>query len=359
VQRWILLTVIEPYHIKSSKMQDEIDARQAEAKGMADHLARLSNIQEQLAGTSRTIEEQPWTDEIETLKRQFRTGQITNPVAQSDAALDAIATKLERDVIAPLRTASNQLLGDNPLAGVADALDKKVATWLARYKGTNWWITRDQKDDTAEAIGQDLAWLLRDASKDAADARERLERTAEDKTKELNKTQSEVDALVEELTGVMNDALPAWARGMIDVKQLLILFPWLLAGIAAYLLVTAVRASRHFHAMADGEGWSDEERRDPLLSTAWTLSPRGLAGSIATFMTYGLVLAVLAACLYRSQKPPTSADAGSVRASVEAIAAQSSVSTWLAYLAIAAAFAIVVGILFREFMGSESSARVR
>jgi hypothetical protein len=146
----------------------------------------------------------------------------------------------------------------------------------------------------------------------------------------------------------MNRALPAWARGILDLKQLMVIYPWLLAGIAIYLIATAIQASRHFHAMADGEGWTAEERRDPVLSTAWTLTPRGPVGSVATVATYATVLGVLGLCVYRSQHPPESAKAGSVQAGVDIIAAQASWSALLAYGLFIAAIAVVATAAFRH-----------
>ena len=240
----ILLTVIEPFHMESSKTRGDIDARQNEAERLQAELQTLADIQAQLSTMSRRIDSQPWTDEIETLKRQFRAGEISDPVRQSNAALDAIADELRKDVIEPLANASARLPDDNPLANVPATLDEAVAEWLNRYQRTNWWITRDAKNDTAEAIGRDLSFILSDASREAATAIDRLRAAARDTSTQLARTRSDIEALVEKLTGVMDRALPAWARGIIDVEQLLILFPLVVAAIAAYLLVTAVRASR-------------------------------------------------------------------------------------------------------------------
>jgi hypothetical protein len=247
-----------------------------------------------------------------------------------------------------LRNATNQLADGNSLATVPEELDKSIAEWLAQYEPIDWWITRDQKDDTASAIGRELTWILRDAAADAAKIETEVAATARDKAEKVNEAQRAVDALLKELQTVMNRALPAWARGILDLKQLLILYPWLLAAIAIYLITTALRASRHFHAMADGEGWSAEERRDPVLSTAWTLTSRGLAGSIATVATYGSVLGVLGLCVYRSQHPPASAKAGSVQASIDIIAAQASWSALFAYGLLITAIVVVAAAVFRH-----------
>jgi cell division septum initiation protein DivIVA len=344
----ILLTVIEPYHIESAKTQKEIQAQQSEVEGLEAELNKIQDIQEQLGDLSQRIANQPWTDEIQTLKDDFTAGRVTEPGTHSNKALNAIAEELRKDIVAPLRNATDQLANGNQLATVPGELDKAITKWLRRYEQIEWWITRDLKDDTASAIGRELTWMLENASKDAARIKNEIAAAAKDMAEKVQEAQSEIDALLGELQAVMNRALPAWARGILDLKQLMVIYPWLLAGIAIYLIATAIQASRHFHAMADGEGWTAEERRDPVLSTAWTLTPRGPVGSVATVATYATVLGVLGLCVYRSQHPPESAKAGSVQAGVDIIAAQASWSALLAYGLFIAAIAVVATAAFRH-----------
>jgi hypothetical protein len=343
----ILLTVIEPYHIESAKTQGEIQARSSEVEALEAELETIQGIKEQLGGLSQRIANQPWTDEIQTLKDDFTAGRVTEPRTHSNQALNAIADELRKDIVAPLRNATDQLADENPLTAVPGDLEMSIAGWLRQYERTAWWITRDRKDDTASAIGWELAGILNDASADAEKIRAEIVAAAESKAEKVEDARSKVDALVEELQAVMNRALPAWARGILDLQQLMVIYPWLLAGIAICLIATAFQASRHFHVMADGEGWSAEERRDPILSTVWTLTPRGTSGSFATVTIYGAVLGVLGLCVYRSQHPPETAKAGSVQASVDIIAAQASWSALFAYGLLVAAIVIVSVMVFR------------
>ena len=347
----ILLTVIEPYHIESAKMQGEIQTRSAEVDALEAELEKMHGIKEQLGELSQRIETQPWTDEIQTLKDDFSAGRVTDPRTHSNKALNAIAEELRKEIVSPLRNATDQLGDENPLTEVPGELDKSITEWLGQYERTAWWITRDRKDDTASAIGLELTWILDVASDDAEEIRAEIAAAAKDKAAKVEEARGEVDALVKDLQDVMNRALPAWARGILNLEQLMVIYPWLLAGIALYLIATAIQASRHFRAIADGEGWSAEERRDPVLSTAWTLTPRGTAGSLATVATYGAVLGVLGLCVYRSQHPPKTAKSSSVQASVDIIAAQASWSAVFAYALLIAAITIVAVMVFRDREG--------
>ncbi|MDJ0700804.1 MAG: hypothetical protein QNJ07_13195 [Woeseiaceae bacterium] len=344
----ILLAVIEPYHIKSAGKQSEIDTQKSDLAKLRAEIDRIPEVQNQLGAVTNKITEQPWTDEIQKLKDEFAAGEVAAPRQRSNEILDEIASELRTDVILPLRAATAKLPEGNRLAKVPDELERAIDDWLERYKPVRWWSTRLRKDETAYQIGAELTSLLNGALEDAAKIKRELEAAAATKAKKLKGIETAIQNLEAELQKVMERAIPTWARGILTVKQMLVLFPWLLAAIAIYLVVTALRTSRHFHAMADGEGWSAEDRSDPLLSTPWTLTPRRIPGSIATFLTYGSVLGVLGACVYRSQHPPTSAAAGSVQASVDVIARQSSLSAMVAYGFLVAAIAVVIVVLVRD-----------
>ena len=343
----VLLTVIEPYHIESTARRQlvEQNTRLDEIKAELDEIDR---VQEKLDEAAQQLATEPWSGRIEALKKSFSAGEISNAQSQSDATLRGIGNDLQSDLISPLRDATRRLGSDNPLVEVPGQLNNSVDSWLNYYQDTPWWISRDSKDDTAAAIGEELHAIVNNAAAALPEIRQELETQEESNRNQLKEVEDDIAQLKANLQSVIDRALPGWARGIIGVDHLLVLYPWLLAGIAVYFVATALSASHHFRAMADGEGWSREERRDPLYSSAWTLTPRGMPGSIATFVTYGAVLAVLGACLYRSQHPPTSAAKGSVQASVDVLAAQSGISVLVAYALLAASAAIVAMTVFRD-----------
>ncbi|MBT8102991.1 MAG: hypothetical protein KJO95_08475 [Gammaproteobacteria bacterium] len=344
----VLLTVIEPFHIESADTQTDIRTQKTEIAELKAELDTIANLQQQLGGLTERIAEQPWTDEIEGLKLDFREGRVTEPRSHSNSVLNKIAKDLRDQIVAPLRAATAPFADDHPLADIPGEVDDAIANWLDEYSSTDWWLTTGRKDDTAEAIGTELDLLLYQAAEKAKKIAGELEEKAALKAQEVRDAESALAALVENLEAVMNRALPTWARGILSVQQLIIIFPWLLAGIAILLITTALRSSRHFHAMADGEGWSAEERRDPVLSTAWTVTPRGQVGSLASLATYAAVFGVLGLCVYRSQHPPETAATGSVQASVDVIASMASWSALLAYGLLVAAVGVVAATVFRK-----------
>ena len=347
----VLLTVIEPFHIESSRAQSEIEVRQGEVRVLAGDIERIESLRQELEGMSERIANQPWTDEIETLKDDFREGRVTEPRAHSNEVLSDIAAELRAGIVEPLRPSIVPLGEGHELSSVPEDIDGAIRNWHEEYRKSDWWITTDRKDDAGRAIGNELDVLLSRATKDAAKIGDELAAASGVLAGEIRQAERRIDALVADLQGVMDDALPGWARGFLDVRQLLVIYPWLLAGIAVFLTATALRTTYHFHAMAEGEGWSADERRDPLLSTAWTVTPRGPAGSLATVATYGAVFAVLGLCIYRSQHPPeTEAQAG-VQASVDAIASTAGWSALFAYAVFAAAVAVVAANVFRKQPG--------
>ncbi len=88
------------------------------------------------------------------------------------------------------------------------------------------------------------------------------------------------------------EAVAAWARGLVPAEWMVRLYPWTLVAIALYLVAGALVALRHFLGMAESGGWSEQDRRDPVFSSLWTPTWRGLAGTA--------VLSGLWYCLDRS-----------------------------------------------------------
>ncbi|MBT8100452.1 MAG: hypothetical protein KJO82_11910 [Gammaproteobacteria bacterium] len=344
----VLLTVIEPFHIESADAQAKIKTQKTEIGRLKVELDKIAELQQQLDGVSKRIAQQPWTDEIAVLKADFKEGRVSEPRSHSNKALSDIAEELRADIVAPLRAASARFDDDHPLAEIPGEIDDAIAEWLEEYSSTAWWLTTDRKDDTAEAIGSELDSLLHTASENAQEIADELEAKSERKAQEVSDAEGALTALVKDLEAVMDAALPTWARGILSVQQLIIIFPWLLAGIAILLVSTALRGSHHFRAMADGEDWSAEERRDPVLSTAWTMTPRGQGGSLVTLATYAAVFGVLGLCVYRSQHPPESAATGSLQASMDVIASMASWSALLAYGLLVAAVAVVAAVVFQK-----------
>ena len=160
----VLLNVIEPYHIEVSRIQKQIESQESEYDTVKAERDRISEVQEKLLEMSIKIANEPWTDEIQKLKDDFSEGRVSQPRDRSKESLEKIAEQLQESIVKPLRVATAQLSDDNPLAALPGKLDKEVVEWFDRYKNEAWWATRDLKDDTARAIGEELKWVLNDAS---------------------------------------------------------------------------------------------------------------------------------------------------------------------------------------------------
>jgi hypothetical protein len=169
-------------------------------------------------------------------------------------------------------------------------------------------------------------------------------RKSDDKLKELqiavgidtSKVQAKIDAQMKKIDGDVDDILPDWAYGLVGTKAIVLLYPWMLVAIAAYLIGSALTAARHFNGMADEEGWSADERSDPLLSSPWTLTWRGMAGTAITLLNYVAVLAALSyfliRALTRQPSTKTKTDIGDSSAAVNTDYSNEvaeSISSWL------------------------------
>jgi hypothetical protein len=193
--------------------------------------------------------------------------------------------------------------------------------------------------------------LLKEASEVISSIRISLEKNQEQKEKEQKVLKSQIDSLTVDIDDALKQALPSWARGLLSADNMVVLYPWILIGIAIFLVATALRSAHHFRAMADSEGWTVEERRDPLLSTLWTLVPRGRVGTAVTFVNYTWIFGVLGICLYRLFNPPGPKDSPILTAQLNSISATSGGMT---YVLLGAVFLLIVIALLPRGAGKQA-----
>jgi len=186
---------------------------------------------------------------------------------------------------------------------LVDDINEAIESWAARTIPTNWYFTGEGKDRAVREVQE----VLQEIKKEATDRIEQEKMAVtEDKEKlqeEFDEEKKELEKIEAKIAQAMNDILPSWAGKLISVQTLVLLYPWLLVGIAMYLMGRAGFASRDFHRMADEKGLTAKERSDPLMSSMWTLTARGTLGTTITLTAYLIVLASLWYCLYLSQQP--------------------------------------------------------
>ncbi len=346
----ILLKVVGP--------QYTIDEQEQLLQSLGDREAEISVSQNQLEKIQSTLEDiedvivqAPWNVEKNKLINFF-TMRITgdpqwsrDPKDEANDTITNIANGVRENIVKPLEEATAAITGLDGLATYPNKINAAINSWETKhFNNTDWYATLGAKSETMDQMSAALSEFQAEAvdavEKIAADIGPRIEKIKEDKTNILANIKS-ADTRRE---AALNQILPSWATDLISVKNMMDLYPWILVAIAAYFVGNGLIAAQHFHGMADEENWSAAERSDPLLSSPWTLTWRGFAGTAVTLVSYLAVLAALAYCLYRSLNPPESTVASvlTIPSDAAATAPSATLLIALAYGLFVAAFLLVV-----------------
>lgn len=353
----ILIKVVAPE--QTNKDQEQL------LKNLGDREAEISALQNQLENFRSTLDEieavivqAPWDvkkdDLIEFFVRRKNEGNLNSGESQDEAdeTIIEITEGVRKDIVKPLKEATAATTGLEELATYPNSIDAAITSWKNEHHGNReWYATLGSKARTMDQ----MSTLLSKIENDAAEAVGKIEGEINSQIEEVKTDKKNIQANIESAEtrkkAALNQILPSWATDLISVKNMMVLYPWILVAIAVFFVGNGLIAARHFDGMADEEKWSAAERSDPLLSSPWTLTWRGVAGTAFTLVLYLAVLAVLAYCLYRSLNPPVTTVASVLTDPTDAAAAASSnLPIELAYGLFVAAFLLVVITPWRRWL---------
>lgn len=295
----IFFNVIEPY---AQTEQNRVDLAGFETQqGLAAaKIARMEEFAASLAAISQAVERADWRRHKEELAQRFRSGAVTAPQEEADQTIRQIAAQVRDEVLDPLAAAVDQARLSGSLAEHPARMKTVIDTWEQSYLGQRWFQTVREKERTVIEIGSTIEKLQDEARQVVTELQRAMdaERTQAERAK--SQLAAEIAATRDEIQKTLDKAIPAWARGLVSVERMVSVYPLILVGIAIYLVGSALVAVGHYHGMAGASGWSQPERSDPLLSSVWTLTWRGAAGTALSLLGYLAVLAGLAYFLNRS-----------------------------------------------------------
>ena len=322
----ILLNVIEPYweierDPKFAELRAAVEELQERQNVNESHITDLKGIGETLDEIKQDINGAPWSDEIQELLDFCRGGCPRNTRPKADAVITTIANELQTLIVKKFRAAIVDADMAEDFEHHATAIETAINDWRDEKLKIVWYLTPAMKSEAGNQAGEVARLSAMEAESKlgglsiaATNAITSTTTALEQKQSELNAEENELGNQIREkderIERAMKNALPGWATGLFTVKRMIDLYPWILISLTAFMLVSAWNAGRHFRGMADAEGWSAEERRDPLLSSPWTLTRRGNTGSTITALHYLAVLGILIYCVARSfavAQPPETA----------------------------------------------------
>ena len=298
----IFFKVIEP-NAQAEQDRSNLLSIQEQQQQAGEELARLDTILMRLKDISTVVEEAAWGRHQEELAKRFRSGMVAAPQQEADQTIRAIAAEIRRDVLDPLAKALAEPGLSVPFADQSADMQAVIDRWEQSHLGQRWYQTVGEKERTVSELDAEIGTLQQQTQQVLADLQSGVDAEHKRWQGQWSELAAQLGAAEEEIERSLDESIPTWAKGLVSVESMISAYPWILVGIAIYLVGSALASERHFHGMANAAGWSQTERSDPLLSSVWTLTWRGAIGTALTLLCYLAVVAGLAYFLYRSIGP--------------------------------------------------------
>jgi len=352
----ILLRVVEPYHQVEREGEQAKAALAAEKAGLVEQQQQLARIEHTLQEIEDELEQELWNVEKKKLIKYFQDRRLGGsddllvPQEKANETILNIVKLVESNVIEKLRAVMSLPETSERLADYPDKIGDALYKWKDdNYNNTKWYFTLRSKNQTIRGMSTVLTALKSEALAAVKESKSSLPDRKADIERRNAEIPKEIAKATENIKAELNQILPSWAQDSVGVKSMIVFYPWILIAFAAYLVGNALIAARHFHGMADEEQWTAVERSDPLLSSPWTLTWRGVTGTAVTVVNYFAVILVLGFCLGRAVKPPSPESAAAVTGSSDGTAVADSshalADAMLAVLPVELAYGLLLATL--------------
>lgn len=285
----ILFNVIEPY-ITNVELDVQLNQLEEEERQAEQVLARMDSFLTALGEAKEITLKAPWNKHNLELQKRFKSGLISNPEKEADHTVRTIAAEIREKVVKPLEAAVSDtgLTGD--LAKYPKAINDAIDVWEQEKIGQVWYSDVNSKNAEVRALGDVVTTQEDEAIAKVEQAYESVTESYNTKQAELKQLDQKITLLDEEIEQALAAALPVWAQRLVHPEIMVWLFPWIMIGLAVYIVGRALIGAQHFRGMANEEKWSPVERSDPLMSSIWTLTWRGALGTAVTVSSYSVFL---------------------------------------------------------------------
>lgn len=281
-----------------------IESLNTERDMVNERLAAIENTEKALTEINRYISAQPWQREKEALIERYRRLRESPPVEgiepgryqrEADETIARIRSELQGNIIEPLQR-STQVTGERRtdlerLSGEINSLNRFIGEWEEQHKGVNWYRTLDMKEMMVMGLTKDLTGRLNDFTRFVRQEQDLVKQAKLTVDNELRKLDKEITAegdKLAELEKELQTILPQWLHGLVTTEQVIQILPVALLAIAVYVFYVGLSLTKHFTVYADGKAFEENVKTDPVMSSIWTLIPRGGIGTLTTLAAYVL-----------------------------------------------------------------------
>lgn len=257
----VFFNVLEPYS-KTMVQREGLARIEQKMVGVGDSLRAVEKLQLELEQVATTVANAPWTRHKNDLIQRFARREVHDAQAEADKTIRKIAVDFQASVVAPLEKAVSLASAPEDLKLVPTKIARIVDAWKRDHEGQRWFQTIHTKEATVLKLDESVE----DIQVEASEVVKRIQATVKAKKQKLTGEQQSLATQFagkqQELQEALDAAIPAWAKGMISVDQMVFLYPFILIGLAVYLVVRGITGAGHYEELAKLA--AGPKRSDPI-----------------------------------------------------------------------------------------------
>ncbi len=302
--------VFKPMTEVSQKTENELKELQASMERreqIAELEFALNNMEKTFITVQSTLEQEPWNEEKDKLIRTYqgvrsdrtRIASRDQIQAEADKTICTIGGMVRERIINPLE---GSLPPDQEIQAAFQALSEYMVTlnrdieqWETEHVGRVWYSTISEKGEAMDELTVSLRDRLRNLPGLLHEEQRKIDGQRKDlttRTAALEEGISEIQSNLDDLEREMQQILPGWLRGIVEISEMIQIFPALLLVLTLYVFWLAISLTRHYNLVVDEINLTPEDKKDPSTSSTWTLTNRGQIGTLITVTAY-LVFTVI------------------------------------------------------------------
>jgi len=291
---------------KTEKPQKELKLSQEKKEQIGVQKLALDNMEKTFSKIQSTLGREPWMDEKDKLIRKYqdmrRVGtQVSSEEmqAEADKTIRTIGGMVRERIIGPLEESLPRDLEIRAtfqvLSGKIETLNGDIEQWEADHIGIVWYPTIQEKTRAMIELTESLRERMKDLPDLLRAEKEKIDEQRDDltiRTVALEKDIDEKKKNLDDLEKQMQQILPGWLRGIVGISEMIQIFPAFLLVLTLYIFWLAISLTRHYNLVVGKIDLTQEDKKDPSLSSTWTLTNRGQVGTLITVTAY-LIFTIL------------------------------------------------------------------
>jgi len=297
----VLIRVLIPFHDETENSLKIIHNLNAEKDSLTQINSIYRNLGDSLKIVQQKIQSEPWEAEKENLIQKFarinREGLQVDAQKVADSTIMKIVAIVQTNILNPLFNALAIIDRRNfdlpELQSQIEEFSQFIKQWEKDHVGVRWFGTISEKNREIFELTQQLNLRARNLAGVLRQKERSLKQEIQTRNETITTISQKVNQVKTDLQKILQDLLPKWLQGIINVEQMIQLYPIFLLILILYSAWIVFTLSRHYHYVLTQMMTTAQEKMDLALSSIWTITQKAKRDIILTKVTYILYIIII------------------------------------------------------------------